>query len=74
MTAAVLAIGCLVITGFLDLLFKLYSSKPRSRGMLVSGIGLIWLALQTVAMALEGESLQLDEENGPHIPSYSRTL
>ncbi len=43
---AMLSIACLIASGLLDLVFKLYARKPRSRGMLVFGIGCVWTILQ----------------------------
>ena len=45
-TAAGLAILCLLCAGILDLVFKLYAAVPRSRGMLIFGVGIVWGALQ----------------------------
>ena len=39
---------CLVFTGLNDVVFKRYSTRDRSRGVYVSGIGLVWLVLQLV--------------------------
>ena len=43
---AILALLCLVASGLLDLVFKLYATQPRSRGMLVFGTGCVWFGLQ----------------------------
>ena len=45
-----LAVLCLVAAGLLDLVFKLYAAKPRSRGMLIFGIGCVWILLQGTSM------------------------
>ena len=50
-SAASLAFLCLVASGLLDLVFKKYAVMPRSRGMLIFGIGCVWMALQLVYMA-----------------------
>jgi len=57
---AVLALLCLIASGVLDLVFKLYASRPRSRGMLVFGIGCVWILLQWMSIKFSGESLVLD--------------
>ena len=46
-----LAVLCLVASGLLDLVFKLYAAKPRSRGMLIFGIGCVWIVLQGSSMS-----------------------
>jgi drug/metabolite transporter (DMT)-like permease len=48
---ALLAVLCLVASGLLDLVFKLYAAKPRSRGMLIFGIGCVWVVLQGTSMS-----------------------
>ena len=55
-----LSLLCLVAAGLLDLIFKLYAGRPRSRGMLIFGIGCIWAALQMVYMIYIGEEVMLD--------------
>lgn len=46
----ILALVCLVTAGLLDLVFKLYSTEKRSRGMLVFGTGCVWIVLQLIYM------------------------
>lgn len=47
MTAAIaFALVSLGFAGLNDVVFKRYAAKERSRGMLVLGIGLVWLVLQ----------------------------
>ena len=43
--AGVLALLCLAASGLLDLVFKLYSGKRRSVGMLIFGVGCVWFLL-----------------------------
>lgn len=57
---AVLALLCLAASGVLDLVFKLYASRPRSRGMLVFGIGCVWILLQLLYISMSGRSIVLD--------------
>jgi drug/metabolite transporter (DMT)-like permease len=44
-TPALLALICLIASGLLDLVFKLYSAEQRSRGMLIFGTGCVWIIL-----------------------------
>lgn len=57
-SAAVLfALLSLVFAGLLDVVFKRYSRKRRSRGMFVCGMGLVWGALQLTTLAYQGHGL-----------------
>ncbi len=46
-----LAVLCLIAAGLVDLVFKLYAAKPRSRGMLIFGVGCVWIVLQGASMS-----------------------
>ena len=59
-TATGLALLCLLASGLLDLTFKLYAAKQRSRGMLIFGIGCIWITLQLGYMAFTSNGIVLD--------------
>ena len=59
---ALLAILCLFASGLLDLVFKLYASKPRSRGMLIFGIGCVWIILQGASMSFGQVAFDLEIE------------
>jgi drug/metabolite transporter (DMT)-like permease len=59
---ALLAILCLFASGLLDLVFKLYASKPRSRGMLIFGIGCVWIILQGSSMSFSQVAFDLEIE------------
>lgn len=59
---ALLAILCLFASGLLDLVFKLYASKPRSRGMLIFGIGCVWMILQGASMGFGQVAVDLEIE------------
>ncbi len=59
---ALLAILCLFASGLLDLVFKLYASKPRSRGMLIFGIGCVWIILQGSSMSFGQVAFDLETE------------
>ncbi len=50
------ALLSLVFAGFLDVVFKRYARKDRSRGMFVVGMGLVWCLLQLGAMTIRGET------------------
>ncbi|MCU7929499.1 MAG: DMT family transporter [Candidatus Thiodiazotropha sp. (ex Codakia rugifera)] len=49
-SAIVFALLSLIFAGLNDVVFKRYSSKDRSRGMIVFGIGLVWLLLQCLTI------------------------
>ena len=48
MSAIGFACSSLLFAAVLDLSFKRYSSLPRSRGMYVAGIGIVWGVLQWI--------------------------
>ncbi|MEL0587194.1 MAG: DMT family transporter [Candidatus Thiodiazotropha sp. (ex. Lucinoma kazani)] len=52
-SAIVFALLSLLFAGFNDVVFKRYSSKDRSRGMIVFGIGVVWLLLQSLTIILD---------------------
>jgi drug/metabolite transporter (DMT)-like permease len=54
------ALLSLVCAGMNDIVFKRYSSKDRSRGMYIFGIGITWSILQTLAFDLKTIPLALD--------------
>ncbi len=43
-----------------DVVFKRYSSKDRSRGVYVLGIGVVWTLLQTATFLSQGNSFSVD--------------
>jgi drug/metabolite transporter (DMT)-like permease len=49
-----LALLCLLASGMLDLVFKIYVSKNGSRGLMIAGIAVIWGALQFTFMMKSG--------------------
>ena len=57
---AILALLCLAASGLLDLVFKLYSSEQRSRGMLIFGTGCVWIALQLTYIDYHNLELSTD--------------
>jgi uncharacterized membrane protein len=54
------ALLSLVFAGVNDVVFKKYSSKERSKGMYVFGIGIIWTFLQAVAINIQDISFSYD--------------
>jgi drug/metabolite transporter (DMT)-like permease len=50
----------LLFAGFNDVVFKKYSSKERSRGMNVLGIGIVWSVLQAVTSLFQGTMVVWD--------------
>ncbi len=48
--AIVYALLCLVFAALNDLLFKFFARKPRSRGIFVAIIGIVWLAVVAVGV------------------------
>jgi len=58
--AIVFALLSLFFAGLLDVVYKRYSRKERSRGTYVFGIGVVWCVLQTAALSLSEEALMID--------------
>ncbi|MCU7921618.1 MAG: EamA family transporter [Candidatus Thiodiazotropha sp. (ex Dulcina madagascariensis)] len=54
------ALLSLVFAGLNDVVFKRYSAKERSRGMVVFGIGLVWLLLQSLTIVTDAGRLHFD--------------
>jgi drug/metabolite transporter (DMT)-like permease len=59
-TAILYALLSLFFAGMNDVVFKRYSARERSRGMLIFGIGLVWALLQSLLLYARHEALQLD--------------
>ncbi|MDH3377297.1 MAG: EamA family transporter [Gammaproteobacteria bacterium] len=59
-TAVVFALLSLVFAGVNDVVFKRYNHQDRSRGMLIGGIGVVWMSLQLVDVQLGHRSLGLN--------------
>lgn len=57
---AILALLCLVASGLLDLVFKLYSAEQRSRGMLIFGTGCVWIVLHLAYINYHSLELSFD--------------
>ena len=58
--AILFALLSLFFAGLLDVVYKRYSRKDRSRGTYVFGIGAVWCVLQLGALALSEQSLLVD--------------
>lgn len=58
--AIVFALLSMAFAGMNDVVFKRYSSKDRSRGMYVLGIGVVWTLLQAVLLLARGSALSVD--------------
>lgn len=58
--AVIFALLSLCFAGLNDVVFKRYSIKERSRGMLVLGIGLVWALLQSFTFLWQGATPQTD--------------
>jgi drug/metabolite transporter (DMT)-like permease len=58
--AILFALLSLFFAGLLDVVYKRYSRKERSRGTYVFGIGVVWCVLQTAALAMGEEALIVD--------------
>lgn len=54
------ALLSLLFSGVIDVIFKRYSRKERSRGMFLLGMGLVWGLLQYAAMEVTGQPLRVD--------------
>lgn len=60
-TAIYFAILSLVFGGLNEIVFKRYSARVRSRGMMISGVGLVWSILLGLEVAIRGDSISLDQ-------------
>ncbi len=59
-SAVVFALLSLVFSGINDVVFKRYNHEDRSRGMLIGGIGIVWMSLQLIDVQLDHRSLALN--------------
>ena len=60
-SAATLAFLCLLASGLLDLVFKFYANRQRSRGMLIFGVGCVWILLQSLYIGYSEADLQFND-------------
>ena len=58
--AILFALASLVLGGLNEVLFKRYSAKLRSRGMLIGGAGLTWALLLLLDVSLRGDRIDFD--------------
>jgi drug/metabolite transporter (DMT)-like permease len=58
--AILFALLSLFFAGLLDVVYKRYSRKARSRGTYVFGIGVVWFVLQSATVAIGEEALIVD--------------
>lgn len=58
--AVVFALLSLLVAGLTDIVFKRYSSEPRSRGAYVMGMGVVWTVLQMAIVWATGKSVVPD--------------
>ena len=56
---ALLSLAC---AGLTDIVFKYYSSIPRSRGLYVVGMGAVWTVLQAAIVAISGHGFRFDPQ------------
>ncbi len=54
------ALLSLVFAGCLDVVYKRYALKQRSRGMFLAGMGAVWGLLQFITLNFSGKSVSLD--------------
>ena len=59
-TAVMFALLSLIFAGINDVVFKRYNQQDRSRGMLIGGIGIVWMSLQMVDIQLGHRSVALN--------------
>lgn len=59
--AILFAILSLMLGGLNEVVFKRYSAGERSRGMMISGIGMVWILLLACDIALRGDGIEIDQ-------------
>ncbi len=59
--ALVLALSCLLVAGVLDIALKRYSSGARSAGVLIFGVGVVWMILHVASMWLRDVDFVFDQ-------------
>ncbi len=59
--AILFAILSLMLGGLNEVVFKRYSARERSRGMMISGIGMVWILLLAGDIALRGDTIDFDQ-------------
>lgn len=63
------ALLSLLFAGCLDVVYKRYALKQRSRGMFLAGTGAVWGLLQLITLRLSGQSISMD----PHTVTFGLT-
>ncbi len=58
--AILFALMSLVLGGLNEVVFKRYSAKPRSRGFMIGGVGVVWSLLLLADVALRGDRIEVD--------------
>jgi drug/metabolite transporter (DMT)-like permease len=58
--AVAFALASLLCAGVTDVVHKRYSTRDRSRGLYVLGIGIAWTVMQVVVVAMSGRALRMD--------------
>jgi len=54
------ALLSLIFAGFLDVVYKCYALKQRSRGMFLAGTGVVWGVLQVITLEYSGQAISMD--------------
>lgn len=61
MNVAILwALASLVCAGLVDLSYKRYAMRPRSRGIFLCGMGTVWLVLQLAVISVDQQHFVID--------------
>jgi uncharacterized membrane protein len=55
--AIIFALLSLVIGGLNEVVFKRYSARERSRGMMISGVGVVWTFLLIIDTSIRGDAI-----------------
>jgi len=58
--AILFALLSLMLGGLNEVVFKRYSAHERSRGMMISGIGLVWILLLAIDIGLRGDAIDFE--------------
>jgi len=56
-TAIFFALLSLIFGGLNEVVFKRYSARERSRGMMICGVGIVWSLLLSLDVAIRGDSV-----------------
>jgi len=60
-TAIYFALLSLIFGGLNEIVFKRYSARERSRGMMISGVGLVWCLLLSLDVHLRGDTILFNQ-------------